>query len=94
MCSPQPCPTLLRLRLCWLAAAAARGRHGSPCPVQVPKEKVFVENKATNTGENIANSRALLAANGITPASLIVVQKPFMERRSYATFMKQWPEPR
>jgi len=62
--------------------------------VQVPKEKVFVENKATNTGENIANSRALLATNGITPASLIVVQKPFMERRSYATFMKQWPEPR
>ena len=53
-----------------------------------------MENKATNTGENIANSRALLAANGITPASLIVVQKPFMERRSYATFMKQWPEPR
>jgi uncharacterized SAM-binding protein YcdF (DUF218 family) len=58
----------------------------------VPVEKVFVEPQATNTGENIANSRALLAARGITPRSLIVVQKPFMERRSFATFMKQWPE--
>ena len=60
----------------------------------IPSEKVFVENKATNTGENIAFSKALLAERGITPRSVIVVQKPFMERRSYATFMRQWPEPR
>ena len=33
-----------------------------------------------------------MAANGIAPKSIIVVQKPFMERRSYATIMKQWPE--
>lgn len=59
----------------------------------IPADKIFVESEATNTGENIANSRALLAAQDITPKSLIVVQKPFMERRSYATFMKQWPEP-
>merc|ERR1712113_940451 len=44
----------------------------------------------TNTGENISRSRDLLASHGIHPASLIVVQKPFMERRSYATFMRQW----
>jgi uncharacterized SAM-binding protein YcdF (DUF218 family) len=60
----------------------------------IPAEKIFVENKATNTGENIALSKALLAEQGITPHSVIVVQKPFMERRSYATFMRQWPEPR
>jgi uncharacterized SAM-binding protein YcdF (DUF218 family) len=59
----------------------------------VPRDKIFVENQATNTGENISLSRQLLATAGIEPASIIVVQKPFMERRSYATFMKQWPEP-
>ena len=26
------------------------------------------------------------------PASFIVVQKPYMERRSYATFKQHWPE--
>ena len=26
--------------------------------------------------------------------SFILVQKPYMERRTYATFKKQWPEPR
>lgn len=60
----------------------------------IPSDKVFVENKATNTGENIAFSKALLAEQGITPRSVIVVQKPFMERRSFATFLRQWPEPR
>ena len=47
----------------------------------VPREKIIVENRATNTGENISLSRALLAEHGIAPESIIVVQKPFMERR-------------
>jgi uncharacterized SAM-binding protein YcdF (DUF218 family) len=58
----------------------------------VPRERILVENQSTNTGENVAFTRRLLAANGIDPASFIVVQKPYMERRSYATFKKVWPE--
>lgn len=36
--------------------------------------------------------RQLLCARGGAPVRrIILVQKPFMERRSYATFVKQWP---
>ena len=57
----------------------------------VPPEAILVEPRSTNTGENIAFSRELLASRDIDPRSLIVVQKPYMERRAYATFMNFWP---
>ena len=58
----------------------------------VPVEQILVENKSTNTGENIVFTRRLLAARRLDPQTFIVVQKPYMERRSYATFRKLWPE--
>ncbi|MCC5937689.1 MAG: YdcF family protein [Lunatimonas sp.] len=58
----------------------------------VPKENVLIENKSTNTGENIRNTQRLLAEKGLNPQRFIVVQKPFMERRSLATFLVHWPE--
>jgi uncharacterized SAM-binding protein YcdF (DUF218 family) len=58
----------------------------------VPAEAIFIENQSTNTGENIRFSRRLLEEKGLHPQSFIVVQKPYMERRSYATFKKNWPE--
>ncbi len=57
----------------------------------VPAEAILMEPRSTNTGENVAFSRELLAARGLDPQRLIVVQKPYMERRAYATFMKVWP---
>lgn len=57
----------------------------------VPADKVLVENQSTNTGENVEFTRRLLRDRGIDPDTFIVVQKPYMERRSYATFMKRWP---
>lgn len=57
----------------------------------VPESVVFVENRSTNTGENILFTEKLLSEKGINPESFIVVQKPYMERRSYATFKKHWP---
>ncbi len=57
----------------------------------VPKDKILVENKSSNTGENILFTRQLLAAEEIDPQKLILVQKPYMERRSFATFKKLWP---
>lgn len=59
---------------------------------QVPKEAILIESKSTNTGENITYTRELLAATGLDPHTFIVVQKPYMERRSYATFKKHWPD--
>jgi len=58
----------------------------------VPAECVLTENRSTNTGENILFTKQLLAARRLDPQKFIVVQKPYMERRSYATFKKIWPE--
>ena len=58
----------------------------------VPKEAIYIENKSTNTGENIVFTQQLLKAHGLNPQTFIVVQKPYMERRSYATFKKHWPD--
>ena len=58
----------------------------------VPTERILVENRSSNTGENVQFTRQLLAEKGLDPRSFIVVQKPYMERRSYATFRKVWPE--
>lgn len=56
----------------------------------VPAEAILVENQSTNTGENISFTRKLLEEKGVEVNRFILVQKPYMERRTYATFMKQW----
>ena len=58
----------------------------------VPAERIVIEPNSTNTGENVRFTRQLLGEKGIDPQSFIVVQKPYMERRSYATFRQYWPE--
>jgi uncharacterized SAM-binding protein YcdF (DUF218 family) len=63
--------------------AAARG---------VPRESMLIEARATNTGENVVFSRALLEQRGIVARRAIAVQKPYMERRTLATFQRRWPE--
>ena len=57
----------------------------------VPPTRIVIENRATNTGENVAFTRELLASRGVDPAAFILVQKPYMERRTFATFQKVWP---
>ncbi len=58
----------------------------------VPEERILIENSSTNTGENILFTKQLLLQRRLDPQKFIVVQKPYMERRSYATFKKLWPE--
>jgi uncharacterized SAM-binding protein YcdF (DUF218 family) len=58
----------------------------------VPRERMLIEPSATHTGENVVLSRALLEARGISPRRAIAVQKPYMERRTLATFQQRWPE--
>ncbi|MEV8399493.1 YdcF family protein [Streptomyces niveus] len=58
----------------------------------VPNEAILLEPNAANTGQNITFSRQVLADAGITPATVLLVSKPYMERRSYATARKLWPE--
>lgn len=58
----------------------------------VPKEAILIENRSTNTGENIQFVKRLLTEKGLDPQTFIIVQKPYMERRSFATFARAWPE--
>ena len=61
----------------------------------VPENCILIENKSTNTGENVRFSREVLKRAGIgEPVSLIALQKPYMERRTLATLQAQWPEAR
>ncbi|MEV0446327.1 YdcF family protein [Streptomyces sp. NBC_01268] len=58
----------------------------------VPSSAVLVEPRARNTGENIRFSRDLLAEAGIDVTSVLLISKPYEERRAYATARKLWPE--
>jgi uncharacterized SAM-binding protein YcdF (DUF218 family) len=59
----------------------------------VPADKIIIEDKSANTGENIRFTYALLQEKHLQFDSFILVQKPYMERRTFATFKKQWPDP-
>ncbi|GHE65822.1 YdcF family protein [Streptomyces vinaceus] len=58
----------------------------------VPDSAILVEPEARNTGENIRFSRSLLADKGVHIESVLLVSKPYEERRAYATARKVWPE--
>ncbi|MEA3041995.1 MAG: hypothetical protein QOC65_1484 [Sphingomonadales bacterium] len=58
----------------------------------VESSKIIVEAVATNTGENITKTRELLDRLRIPVGRGILVTKPYMRRRAYATAAMQWPE--
>ncbi|WP_405811544.1 YdcF family protein [Streptomyces sp. NBC_01520] len=58
----------------------------------VPSSAILIEPKARNTGENIRLSRSLLEDAGVHVASVLLISKPYEERRAYATARKLWPE--
>ncbi|MGH8879361.1 MAG: YdcF family protein [Stackebrandtia sp.] len=58
----------------------------------VPAEVILIDTEATNTSQNLANSRRVLADAGIQPTSVILISRPYQQRRAYATCRKVWPE--
>lgn len=58
----------------------------------VPESAIIVEPHATNTGHNIDYTRTALAEAGIAADSVLLICKPYMERRAYATARRAWPE--
>jgi uncharacterized SAM-binding protein YcdF (DUF218 family) len=58
----------------------------------VPADAILVEPHARNTGENIRFSRSLLVESQTAVSSVLLVSKPYEERRAYATARKMWPE--
>ncbi|ANY10060.1 hypothetical protein AFB00_14020 [Pseudonocardia sp. HH130630-07] len=58
----------------------------------VPHSSILVEPEATNTGANISLTREVLTAAGFRPRSALLVCKPYMQRRAFATAEKVWPD--
>lgn len=58
----------------------------------VPRERILIEDRSTNSGENFRFGKALLAERGIFPRTGIIASKPYMAKRAWATGTKQWPE--
>ncbi len=60
--------------------------------MDVPEEAIIIENQSQNTGENYEFSKKKLEERGVFLQRVIAVQKPFMERRTFATGKIWWPE--
>ncbi len=60
--------------------------------LSIPENIILLEDKAKNTGDNATLIKQIIEKNNIVCNSAIVITKPFMERRVYATFKKRWPE--
>ncbi|MEV6983398.1 YdcF family protein [Sphaerisporangium sp. NPDC051017] len=58
----------------------------------VPESAIIVEPRAASTGQNIDYSRQALTEAGIEADSVLLISKPYMERRAYATARKVWPQ--
>ncbi len=59
----------------------------------VPEKDILIEDKSTNTKENIEFTRNLLVREGLPRQSILGVHQPFMERRITAAMGVYWPEP-
>ncbi|MFF2557077.1 YdcF family protein [Nocardia sp. NPDC058058] len=59
----------------------------------VPDSAILVEPEATNTGENIDFTRALIEEHtALGPIrTVLLISRPYQQRRSYAICRKRWP---
>jgi uncharacterized SAM-binding protein YcdF (DUF218 family) len=58
----------------------------------IPEKQTLVECRSKNTGENFQYTAKLLAERGLIFTKFIIVQKPYMERRTFATGKVHWPD--
>ena len=58
----------------------------------VPEAAILLEEAAQNTADNFVLGRAVAERAGLAPRTLLVVAKPYMTRRGFATGRKAWPE--
>ena len=60
----------------------------------VPENRIILENKSTNSAENLLFTPKVLAEKGIKEEKIIAVHKPYMERRLWAAMQVYWPQVR
>jgi len=58
----------------------------------VPSDAILVDTAAANTEQNIKFSRALLEGQGVEIHSVLLMSRPYQQRRAFATCKKLWPE--
>ncbi len=58
----------------------------------VSEDSIMIEKASKNSGDNLLFSRALLERNRVPVSTGILVTKPYMKRRAFATASKQWPK--
>lgn len=74
----------------WQASEAERfARIAMDCGV--PEEWIILENRSTNSAENLLFTPKVLAERGIRAEKIIAIHKPYMERRLYAAMRVYWP---
>ena len=56
----------------------------------IKQNKIILENKSTNCGSNAYESFKLLKDRDQIPKSIILIQDPTMQLRSYLSFFKEW----
>ena len=79
-------------KLTKLAKQATEAPRFAELAVQagVATRDIWLEIHASNCAENIRFSMQLLAKQGRMPQSVILVCKPYLERRAFATFKQQF----
>lgn len=75
----------------WMPQGEAVHYRERAIELGVPGSAVLVEPMARNTGENIRFSKAVIEDAGVDVRSVLLVSKPYEERRAYATACKIWP---
>lgn len=58
----------------------------------VPEDKIIIENKSSNSGENFIFSKKILEEKEIKVNSGLIVSKTYLSRRAIATAKKQWSQ--
>lgn len=58
----------------------------------IPEERIILENKSTNSAENLIFTPKVLAERGIEAKKIIAVHKPYMERRLWAAMQVYWTD--
>lgn len=54
----------------------------------IPADRILLEEKSTNCGENARFACALLRERNLAPTTVLVIQDPTMQRRTMATFAR------
>ncbi|MCK1968275.1 YdcF family protein [Franconibacter sp. IITDAS19] len=58
--------------------------------LKVPEERLIIERRSTNSGENASFTRQLMEDKGLKPQRAVLIQDPTMQRRTAATFARVW----